>query len=56
MRFDVYNIIVGCMEKGILILDAGRNVVRFLPPLVIEKAQIDKVVETLDVVMEQENR
>jgi acetylornithine/LysW-gamma-L-lysine aminotransferase len=56
MRFDVYNVIIGCMERGILILDAGRNVVRFLPPLVIETAQIDKVVETLDAVMEQENK
>lgn len=56
MRFDVYNIIVGCMERGILVLDAGRNVVRFLPPLIISREQIDRVVETLDAVMEQENK
>jgi acetylornithine/succinyldiaminopimelate/putrescine aminotransferase len=37
-------------------LDAGRNVLRFLPPLVIEKEQIDRVVEVLDEVMEKENR
>ncbi len=48
MRFDVYNIIMDCMSNGVLILDAGRNVVRFLPPLVIEKEQIDKVVSTMD--------
>ena len=56
MRFDVYNILLGCMDRGVLVLDAGRNVVRFLPPLVIEKEQIDRVVEVLDVVMEDENR
>jgi acetylornithine/succinyldiaminopimelate/putrescine aminotransferase len=56
MRFDVYNILLGCMDKGVLVLDAGRNVVRFLPPLVIEKEQIDKVVETLDTVMENGNK
>jgi LysW-gamma-L-lysine/LysW-L-ornithine aminotransferase len=56
MRFDVYSIIVGCMERGILVLDAGRNVVRFLPPLIINREQIDRVVETLDAVMEQENK
>ncbi|MDX1813807.1 MAG: aspartate aminotransferase family protein [Candidatus Bathyarchaeia archaeon] len=56
MRFDVYNILVGCMEKGILVLDAGRNVVRFLPPLVIEKQQIDRVVEVLDEVLAGEKR
>jgi len=31
-------------------------VLRFLPPLVIEKEQIDRVVEVLDEVMEEENR
>jgi len=56
MRFDVYNILLGCMDKGVLVLDAGRNVVRFLPPLVIEKEQIDRVIEVLDEVMEKENR
>ena len=55
-RFDVYNILIDCMERGVLILDAGRNVIRFLPPLVIEKQQIDKVVSVLDAVLEQENK
>ena len=54
-RFDVYNILVGCMNRGVLVLDAGRNVVRFLPPLVIETEQIDKVINALDEVMENEN-
>jgi len=56
MRFDVYNILLDCMEQGVLVLDAGRNVVRFLPPLVIEKEQIDKVVKALDAAMEKENK
>ena len=56
MRFDVYSILLDCMDNGVLVLDAGRNVVRFLPPLVIEKKQIDKVVEVLDAAMEKENK
>jgi acetylornithine/LysW-gamma-L-lysine aminotransferase len=56
LRFDVYNILLDCMDRGVLVLDAGRNVVRFLPPLVIEKEQIDKVVEVLDSALEKENR
>jgi acetylornithine/LysW-gamma-L-lysine aminotransferase len=56
MRFDVYNMLLGCMDKGVLVLDAGRNVLRFLPPLVIEKGQIDSVVEVLDEVLAGENR
>jgi acetylornithine/LysW-gamma-L-lysine aminotransferase len=56
LRFDVYNILLDCMDKGVLVLDAGRNVVRFLPPLVIEKDQINKVIEVLDSALEKENR
>jgi acetylornithine/LysW-gamma-L-lysine aminotransferase len=54
LRFDVLNIILQAMDKDVLILDAGRNVLRFLPPLVIEKEQIDKVVAILDTILEEE--
>jgi acetylornithine/LysW-gamma-L-lysine aminotransferase len=55
-RYDVRNIILKTMAKGVLVLDAGRNVVRFLPPLVIEKEQIDKTVSVLDEVIEEEEK
>ena len=55
-RYDVRNIILKTMEKGVLVLDAGRNVVRFLPPLVIEKEQIDKAVAVLDEVIGEEEK
>ena len=55
-RFDILNILNKSMDKGVLILDAGRNILRFLPPLVIEKEQIDTVISVLDkVVKEEEN-
>jgi len=54
LRFDVLNILLKSMDKGVLILDAGRNILRFLPPLVIEKEQIDKVVTVLDAILEEE--
>jgi acetylornithine/succinyldiaminopimelate/putrescine aminotransferase len=54
LRFDVLNIILKSMDRGVLILDAGRNILRFLPPLVIEREQIDRVINTLDTVMEEE--
>jgi acetylornithine/LysW-gamma-L-lysine aminotransferase len=53
-RFDVLNIILKSMERGVLVLDAGRNVLRFLPPLVIEKDHIDRVIGTLDMIVEEE--
>jgi LysW-gamma-L-lysine/LysW-L-ornithine aminotransferase len=54
LRFDVYNIVQKCAQRGVLILDAGRNVLRFLPPLVITKEQIDKAIAVLDAVLEEE--
>jgi LysW-gamma-L-lysine/LysW-L-ornithine aminotransferase len=56
LRYDVHNVILKALEKGVLVLDAGRTVVRLLPPLVITKAQIDKAVTVLDSVLgEEEN-
>jgi acetylornithine/LysW-gamma-L-lysine aminotransferase len=56
LRFDVLNILLKTMERGVLVLDAGKTVVRFLPPLVIEKEQIDKALSVLDAVLgEEEN-
>jgi acetylornithine/LysW-gamma-L-lysine aminotransferase len=56
LRFDVLNIILKCADGGVLILDAGRNVLRFLPPLVITKDQVDKTITVLDTVLgEEEN-
>lgn len=54
LRFDVLNIILKCADRGVLILDAGRNVLRFLPPLVITKEQVDKTITVLDKVLEEE--
>jgi acetylornithine/LysW-gamma-L-lysine aminotransferase len=56
LRYDVLGVILKALGKGVLVLDAGRTVVRLLPPLVIEKTQIDKVIAVLDTVLgEEEN-
>lgn len=56
LRYDVLNVILKALGKGLLVLDAGRTVVRLLPPLVIEKKQIDKAITVLDTVLgEEEN-
>ena len=36
------------LEKGLLVLTAGKNVIRLLPPLIITKADIEKGVEILE--------
>lgn len=38
-------------EKGILVCVAGPDVVRFLPPLVIEQADIDRVMDAFDEIL-----
>jgi len=54
LRFDVLSVLTRALENGVIILDAGKNVLRFLPPLVIEKEHIDKVISILDVILEKE--
>jgi len=56
LRYDVYGVILKILSKGVLVIDAGRTVIRLLPPLIINKEQIDKVVKVLDEALgEEEN-
>ncbi|HFU73931.1 MAG TPA: aminotransferase class III-fold pyridoxal phosphate-dependent enzyme, partial [Helicobacteraceae bacterium] len=36
------NIINACRKEGVMVLRAGRNTLRFLPPLTITKDEIDE--------------
>ena len=36
------------LEEGLLIISAGSDVLRFVPPLVIEKEHVDEMIEKLD--------
>lgn len=40
IRFDVKNILDICLEKGVILLYSGRNIIRLLPPLVIREEQM----------------
>ena len=46
---DVVNIAI---EKALLVISAGSDVLRVVPPLVITKEDIDKMAEILDECME----
>lgn len=54
-RFDVLNLILGALQRNVIVLDAGRNILRFLPPLVITERQIDRVISVLDEVIGEED-
>ena len=43
----VVDIIKECQKKGLLIISAGSNIIRFVPPLIIEKEHIDRMSEVL---------
>ena len=56
-RVDIRNILFKSLEKGVILLYSGRNVIRFLPPLVISMEQLKKVAEVLrEVLTEEESR
>jgi len=44
-------IVNACMEKGFLINCIQGNILRFIPPLIIEKEEIDAIIEFLDEIL-----
>ncbi|MBR5329630.1 MAG: aspartate aminotransferase family protein [Firmicutes bacterium] len=46
-------IVNACIEKGLILLNAGPDVVRFLPPLNITEKDVDFVIETLKNVLKE---
>ena len=47
IKHKVQGILAQMLERHIIALPAGPNVIRLLPPLIIEKAQLDEVIEVL---------
>lgn len=43
--------ITKALEQGVILMGAGGNVIRFVPPLVIEKKHIDEMIEVLQKVL-----
>ncbi len=47
-------IVDACTERGFLINCIQDNVLRFIPPLIVEKNEIDLLVEALDEILGEE--
>ena len=47
----VSDVVKNCMEKGLVVITAGKDVLRFVPPLVITDAHIDEMITILDDVL-----
>lgn len=52
-KMPVKDIIPKVLEKGLVLISAGSNVIRFVPPLIVEKEHIDAMVEILDQVLNE---
>lgn len=44
----VNGIINGALEKGLILINAGANIIRLVPPLVITREHVDEMIEILD--------
>lgn len=49
---DVSAIISKGFDAGLLMVNAGTNIIRFVPPLIIQKEHVDELVEKLQLILE----
>lgn len=47
-------IIKRAMDKGLILINAGTNIIRFVPPLIIAKENVDEMIEILDKCLSEE--
>ena len=48
----VSDVIVKALEKGLILINAGSDIIRFVPPLVITKENVDDMISILDSCLE----
>ena len=57
LKFEVKDILMEGIEKNLLLLYSGRNILRLLPPLVISEEDVTRSIEILDELLtNEENR
>ncbi|MCM1542074.1 MAG: aminotransferase class III-fold pyridoxal phosphate-dependent enzyme, partial [Blautia sp.] len=44
----VRDIIAAAMDNGLILINAGVNIIRFVPPLIITKENVDEMISILD--------
>lgn len=53
LKIPPKDVVGKCIEKGMLVVGAGENVLRFVPPLIITKEQIDEGMSILKAALEE---
>ena len=56
LKFEVKDILMEGIEKNLLLLYSGRNILRLLPPLVITEEDVTKSLEILDELLTNEEK
>ena len=56
LKFEVKDILMEGIEKNLLLLYSGRNILRLLPPLVITEKDVSKSLEILDDLLTNEEK
>ena len=54
LKFEVKDILLEGIENGLLLLYSGRNILRFLPPLVISDEDVTNTLQILDKLLTNE--
>ncbi|MDQ3808269.1 MAG: acetylornithine/succinylornithine family transaminase [Thermoproteota archaeon] len=56
LRFDVKDILFDGIRHGLLLLYSGRNILRLLPPLVMDETTVSRVVDIMDTILTNEEK
>jgi LysW-gamma-L-lysine/LysW-L-ornithine aminotransferase len=56
LRFDVKDILFDGIRRGLLILYSGRNILRLLPPLVMDETTVSHAVDIIDIILTNEEK
>lgn len=55
-RFDVRDILMDGIKRGLLMLYSGRTIIRLLPPLVMKKEQVSRAIDIMDDILTVEEK
>jgi acetylornithine/LysW-gamma-L-lysine aminotransferase len=56
LRFDVRDILLDGIRNGLLLLYSGRNIIRLLPPLVMDEMTISRALDIIDLALTNEEK
>lgn len=52
-HIDIKTIINECLENGLILIAAGNNTIRFVPPLIVKNGEVDEMIDNLKRVLRQ---